>query len=141
MHLYNVKQNLKDKFYGVPTVSYGSVEQDARALAFMAQTTMNTRATNDKRYWYYFINNVTNRDVIRFLMKRNGLNPEYHISRYFIEGQPVFRILLRDIASDSKKLYFVNQVNLNYALADLNQSDLARYVDRIKSELSRQKVK
>ena len=39
------------------------------------------------------------------------------------------------------KKNFVNQVNLNYASTDLNQSDLARYVDRIKSELSRQKVK
>lgn len=141
MHFYNVKQNLMDKFYGVPTVLYGSKEQDARALAYMAHTTLRTRARNDKDYWYFFINDITNRDVVRFLMKRNGLNPEYHVSQYFGDLQPVFRIRLRDIASDSKKLYFVNQVNLNYASTDLNQSDLARYVDRIKSELSRQKVK
>lgn len=137
MHIYNVRQFLKEKFYGVPTINGMSVDYDKRALAAMADMTMTACANNNKHYWYLFIRDIQDRDVIRFLLRRNGLNPEFHISQYFLDSRPVFRVRLREICADENKMRFVKSVDKMYKTGIFSETDVNRYIDTIKSKISR----
>ena len=50
MHIYNIKQSLKEKFYGVPKINGGTPDNDARALASMASYIMTMVANDGHRY-------------------------------------------------------------------------------------------
>lgn len=137
MHIYNIKQSLKEKFYGVPKINGGTPDNDARALASMASYIMTMVANDGHRYWYLFMNDIKDRDVIRFLMRRNGLTPEFHQSNYFMDSRPVFRVRLCQILSCPNQQQFVRRIDdCHNNLLDVSTETL-RYIDKIKTELFR----
>lgn len=92
MSLYELGANIRDLFK--PTIIAPNVGTDAVAdakfLAGLAAGTAVLYANNGMLYWYYFIADVANRDVVEFLFNRNGLAPQYHLSRYYSVA-PAFR--------------------------------------------------
>mgnify|MGYP003312060118 CR=1 FL=1 len=72
MHIYDVKMALRDTFYGEPSVLYGAPHQDANALAALSCGIFQLRAMNGRHYWYFFMKDIKNRDLVRFLLRRNG---------------------------------------------------------------------
>ena len=143
MHIYNVKAALKDTFYGESGVLYGNQGQDVRALALMSAGIFQIRATNGYSYWYYFLKDIKNRDIVRFLMRRNGLRPEFHMSKYYDhdDKQPVFRVPLSDLQASEYLNDFTKRVAAAYADKGKELADIARYVDTITTKLAVQKQK
>lgn len=115
MHIYNTIHYVKDIFAPNPVLPCPMRNADAALLANMALRTMNLRARNGNKYWYYFLRDTAHRDVVRFLMRRNGLRPEYHISRY--EGRmfpaPVFRVLCTQISENAILQEFIGLIELS----------------------------
>ena len=143
MNFYNIKTALKDTFYGEPTVLYGTPKQDARALADMSAGMVRVRATNGRHYWYYFLKDIKDRDLVRFLMRRNGLVPEFHMSKYYDydNKQPAFRVLMLDLA----KYYHLDRFTIDikdfFESEEKHTADVVRYIDTIKTKLANQKQK
>lgn len=137
MHIYNIKQSLKEKFYGVPKINGGTPDNDARALASMASYIMTMVANDGHHYWYLFMNDIKDRDVIRFLMRRNGLMPEFHQSNYFMDSRPVFRVRLRYISSWPNLQHFIKRVDDCHNNMLDESAEILRYIDKIKTELFR----
>ena len=83
------------------------------------------------------MNDIKDRDVIRFLMRRNGLTPEFHQSNYFMDSRPVFRVRLSQILSCPNQQQFVRRIDdCHNNLLDVGTETL-RYIDKIKTELFR----
>ena len=137
MHIHNIKQSLKEKFYGVPKINGGTPDNDACALASMASYIVKMVANDGHHYWYFFMNDIRDRDVIRFLMRRNGLMPEFHLSNYFMDSRPVFRVRLRQISSWPQQQKFVKKIDEFHSCEKLAKSDMVPYIDKIKTELFR----
>ena len=135
MHIYNIKQSLKERFYGVPEINSGSMDADARALVYMASHIMTTIASDNNHYWYLFMNDIKDRDVIRFLMRRNGLRPEFHNSQFFMDSRPVFRVRLREIVSWPQQQNFVKKIDEYYNSVTDKRADTVRYIDTIRTKL------
>ncbi|MBR2393552.1 MAG: hypothetical protein IKB05_03610 [Alphaproteobacteria bacterium] len=141
MHIYNVKAALRDTFYGEQSVLYGTRRQDARALASLSGGVIRLRATNGHRYWYFFVKDVKNRDLIRFLMRRNGLRPEFHMSAYYAEETPSFRVRLSELEMSQDLNDFSRLVSNAYSDDDKLVSEMAPYIDTINQKLGDQKRK
>ena len=143
MHTYNFTAKLKDAFYGVPVILGGTRGQDARALASMSAGMVRMRATNGRHYWYYFLKDIKNRDLIRFLMHRNGLRPEFHMSKYYDydNKQPAFRVRMSVLMKYSDLLQFTNDIKDAFDSNDKVSGDMARYIDTINQKLGEQKRK
>ncbi len=141
MNFYNIKTALRDTFYGEPTILYGTPRQDARALAFLSCGTRRVRALNGHHYWYLFVKDIKDRNLVRFLLRRNGLRPEYHMSEYYAEPQPVFRVRMTELDKYPVLQDFTKQVSDAYSEDNRLVADMARYVDTIKTKLSESKVK
>ena len=141
MHIYDVKMTLRDTFYGEPSVLYGEPQQDARALAALSHGVLNLRARNHQYYWYFFLKDDKDRDLVRFLLRRNGLRPEFHMSEYYVELRPAFRMRMSEI-SNSKHLMEFTKTLKDVYLNDVNVGpDVARYIDTIKTKLAERQVK
>ncbi len=143
MHTYNVTAKLKDTFYGVPMILGGTRGQDARALGAMSVGMVRMRATNGRHYWYYFLKDIKNRDVVRFLMRRNGLSPEFHMSKYYDHDnkQPAFRVRAQDLISYDDLMRFTNDIKDAFESGDKATVDMLRYIDTINKRLSDRKQK
>ena len=66
MHIYDVKMALRDTFYGEPSVLFGTPHQDANALVALSCGIFRLRAMNGRHYWYFFMKDIRNRDLVRF---------------------------------------------------------------------------
>ena len=142
MNFYNIKTALRDTFYGEPRVLYGTRDLDARALASLSCGTKRVRATNGRRYWYLFVKDINNRDVVRMLLRRNGLRPEFHMSSFYAEPQPAFRVQTSELNRFADLQDFTKLIADAYSADDDKLvADMARYVDTIKTKLSESKVK
>ena len=143
MHIYDVKMWLRDTFYGEPSVLYGEPQQDARALAALSRGVLNLRARNRQYYWYFFLKDDKDRDLVRFLLRRNGLHPEFHMSKYYDydNKQPAFRVLMLDLA----KYYHLDRFTIDikdfFDSEEKHTADVVRYIDTIKTKLANQKQK
>ena len=143
MHIYDVKMWLRDTFYGEPSVLYGEPQQDARALAALSRGVLNLRARNRQYYWYFFLKDDKDRDLVRFLLRRNGLRPEFHMSKYYDydNKQPAFRVLMLDLA----KYYHLDRFTIDikdfFDSEEKHTADVVRYIDTIKTKLANQKQK
>ena len=138
---YNIKATVKDRFYGVPTVSGGTPEMDANALASLACGMTRMRASNGHHYWYLFIKDNECRDVVRFLLRRNGFCPEYHKSMYYGAPQPAFRMRMATIVKYRNLDEFVGLVDKAYRKDAHKEASYQRYVDTIKTRLNERKIK
>lgn len=138
---YNIKSALKDKFYGVPSLLGWTRGQDARALAELSCGATYTRAMNGHHYWYIFIKDIENRDIVRFLLRRNGLVPEYHTSRYYGSPQPAFRMRAATIAKYNDLINFIKSVEGSYKEELQRDPDVLRYIDTTKTKLAESKKK
>ena len=141
MHIYNLKAALRDNFYGEPTILYGTPIQDARALASLSGGITRLRAMNGRHYWYFFVKDIKNRDLVRFLMRRNGLRPEFHMSEYYAAPMPAFRIRLSEVTESKHVSDFTSQIKNAYSEDDKLVTEMARYVDTISTKLKASKNK
>lgn len=143
MGFYNVCEYTKD-FLGINS---GMVspnpdrEKDAAALVSLSHGVSYRHSRNNKHYLYYIISNIANRDVIRFLMRRNGFTPEFHNSRYFSKTMPipVFRIPAKTIFQNPDLREFADLM----CFAGLNKSDVnlvKKHLETVKMSM-RQKSK
>ena len=141
MHIYNVRAALRDTFYGEPTILYGTPGEDARALAALSAGVTRLRAMNGRHYWYFFVKDIKNRDLVRFLMRRNGLRPEFHMSEYYAEPFPAFRVPLSELTGSKHVADFTNQIKNAYSEDDKLVAEMARYVDTLATKLKESKNK
>ena len=142
MHIYNVKAALRDTFYGEPSVLYGTRENDARALASLSGGVTHLRAMNGRHYWYFFVKDIKNSDLVRFLMRRNGMRPEFHMSAYYAEPLPAFRVPVSELTKYKDLSDFACKIKTAYS--DDNDklvTEMARYVDPIKTKMNEKKSK
>lgn len=142
MHIYDIKMMFYDYLFGTPSILGWTPQQDARALAYMSTGMARMRASNGRRhYWYFFLKDINNRDLVRFLMLRNGLVPEFHMSKYYDSDnkQPAFRVHMVDLAKYNSLLQFTKDIQKFYDSEEKNTEDVARYIDRIKTGLNAQK--
>lgn len=143
MHIYNIKAKLTDVFYGTPTILGWTPKQDARALAAMSVGVSHLRASNGQCYWYYFLKDINDRDLVRFLMRRNGLKPEFHMSRYYecVAKTPAFRVSMADISKSYDLGKFQNDIKMFFDSEERVAADVARYIDTTKTKLDAQRHK
>lgn len=134
MHLYNVAYNIRDFFSPRPVLPCGSQMSDAHLLANMVAVRW-LRARNGRNYWYFFIHDIKNRDVIRFLLYRNGLKPEFHNSRYAYVTRtcPVFRCEKSAIVANSIASDFVELVRLS--ATEMGADEIQANIDIVKSQI------
>lgn len=138
-----VVEYVKDKFYRKPIVSYGEnkfAEQDAKALGHLVSDIMRTQATNGHRYWYLFIRDMRDCDVIRFLLRRNGLVPEFHKTKCYGDELPTFRVAVRGMDKNEKAKEFMKAVSKEFSSNIVEQPSVQVYIDSVKQQI-KQKVK
>ena len=135
MHIgYNIKSAFKDLFYSVVKINYGSRAEDASALATLTDGVSRVRARDGHHYYYFFVKDVKDCDVVRFLMRRNGLNPEFHMSNYYGVKMPAFRIKMLNVNSQPQ-IDFIKQIGANVRGNDV--AAMARYIDTIRTQMKR----
>lgn len=135
MHLYNIAYNIRDFFSPNPVLPCNTQISDALLLAHMVEETCYLRASNGQTYWYYFMSDEKNRDVVRFLLYRNGLKPEFHNSRYrySTHTRPAFRCVKSDIFANSTARNFVRMVK--ESPVKMGADEVQANIDRVKSEI------
>lgn len=136
MHIYDVKMGLRDTFYGEPLVLFGTPHQDARALAALSCGVLQLRAMNGRHYWYFFIKDIKNRDLVRFLLRRNGLRPEFHMSNYYAEPHPVFRVQMTVLNKSKFLSEFAQMVKVAYSDDQEISSAVMDYIDTIRTKFN-----
>ena len=141
MHIYDVKMTLRDTFYGEPSVLFGTPHQDACALAVLSSGVFRLRAMNGRHYWYFFIKDIKNRDLVRFLLRRNGLRPEFHMSNYYAEPHPAFRVQMNVLNKYKYLSEFTKMLESEYSDDMKIEANVARYIDTIKTKLAERQVK
>ena len=82
-------------------------ENDVEFLADIANDMDYLIAKNGVMYWYYFIDesSVT---CARKVFRKNGLNPKFHYSKYYMGGIPVLRIRKARLDKNKEAKNFVN---------------------------------
>lgn len=135
MHLYNVAYNIRDFFSPNPVLPCNTQIFDARLLANIVDEARYLHARNGRNYWYYFIRDVKDRDVVRFLLYRNGLKPEFHNSRYAYSTRtrPAFRCAQSDILANNYASIFVRMVAASFA--EMSADEIQANIDTVKSEI------
>lgn len=135
MHLYNVVYNIRDFFSPRPVLPCNTQMADARLVANMVDEARYLHARNGRNYWYYFIRDVKDRDVIRFLLYRNGLKPEFHNSRYAYSThtRPAFRCVQSDILANNNASNFVDLIQLS--ATEMGTDEIQANIDIVKSQI------
>lgn len=82
-------------------------ENDVEFLADIANDMDYLIAKNGIMYWYYFIDEASV-SVARDRFRKNGINPKFHYSRYYMGGVPVLRIRKAKLDKNKAARNFVN---------------------------------
>lgn len=82
-------------------------EKDAKFLVDIANDMDFLYAKNGIVYWYYFIDEAHITDARR-VFRKNGLNPKFHYSRYYMGRVPVLRIPKAKLDKNISARNFVN---------------------------------
>lgn len=138
MHIYDVKMGLRDTFYGEPSVLFGTPHQDACALAALSRGVLNLCARNRQYYWYFFLKDDKDRDLVRFLLRRNGLRPEFHMSKYYDydNKQPAFRVQMTVLNKSKFLSEFAQMVKVAYSDDQEISSAVMDYIDIIRTKFN-----
>lgn len=82
-------------------------ENDVQFLTDIANDMDYLIAKNGVAYWYYFIDE-SSVSVARDIFRKNGINPKFHYSKYYMGGVPVLRIRKAKLDKNKAAKNFVN---------------------------------
>lgn len=83
------------------------IEDDIAFLVDIANDMDYLIAKNGVMYWYYFIDEASV-TCARKVFRKNGLNPKFHYSKYYMGGIPVLRIRKARLDKNKAAKNFVN---------------------------------
>lgn len=138
---------------------------DAKFLAAMCTDCVTVYTDDGVSYWYYFVADSNNCDVIKFLFHRNGLSPRYQLSRLYpvisrhynsqialshssVVGQckcvvgvyehPVFRIDTRQLSKNPRFAEFTYSVE---ASVHTNNQMTPAILEYLRAQMRRNKIR
>ena len=79
---------------------------------------------------------IKNRDLVRFLLRRNGLRPEFHMSNYYVEPQPAFRVQMTVLNKSKYLSEFTKMVKGAYSDDQEISSAVMDYIDIIRTKFN-----
>lgn len=105
-YIYNIFPNLAQY-----TVSYNPQPDDALLMAQLCLRATTLQARNGKKYWYFFLKKRSHIAAAKLLLRRNGLYPAKHWSKYYSlhEKTLTLRVQKPKITTDAQK-DFVHQI-------------------------------
>lgn len=104
-------------------------KEDITLLYSMCFEAMYVIATNGVEYFYYTPINDLNLDVIKFVMKRNGLKPKIHTTSYYINPRKILRVPYNTLNNNNNCIRITDSIISNYMREDKNVNLLLRKVE------------
>lgn len=104
-----------------------TAQNDIELLSAMCEKSDFMRASNGGIYWYYLTWDVEDLPVAEYLLNRNGIVPEFRMSRYRSvcgESQPLLRLSQSYLLKHSELYNFVKQVKVSSEDASIRQQIL-----------------
>lgn len=89
-------------------------ESDISTLIEMAYDIRFMQASNGRDYFYYFVNDPEDLTTIRGLLKKHGLNPSFHLSKYYFSETPSFRVRQLALSFNSRGRQFAEELEQQY---------------------------
>lgn len=68
------------------------------------------KANNGKSYLYVFPKNEADNSLIKYILRSNALKPRKHMSRYYYERTPVFRVPFDEIRKNDRARGFTDML-------------------------------
>ena len=116
-------------------------DMDARALYTLLNGDVKyLYARNGNKYLYCFVNNSADIDVVKFILKSNGMNPRLHVSRYYPYPMLAFRVPASDFNNNDVATMFKKSLldyRMNLAMRDAAGSRL----QEIRNHIAKQRTK
>lgn len=109
--------------------------EDAQLLSELCSDVRRMPATNSRKYWYLFLRDRKYVDVALYLFGRNGLEPQFHNSRYNMFGggrQPSLRIETKHLDNNPQFNEFIKLIS---AQRKMNYKDLEVRVAAIREQM------
>lgn len=138
MNIYKSVEYIKNLFKktDVP-VDNPFEKEDIILLSSMCYEARYVIATNGVEYFYYTPINDLNLDVIKFVMKRNGLKPKIHTTSYYISPRKILRIPYNTLNNNNNCIRITDSIISNYMREDKNVNLLLRKVEEQMSQRSK----
>lgn len=110
--------------------------EDAKQLSEMCSDVRRTTAMNGRKYWYLFLRDGRFTDVALYLFARNGLEPQFHRSRY--NGSKAKRVPVLRIETQYLEKYpqFNDFVNLISAQDYTDTRTFEAHMEKIREKMS-----
>ncbi len=138
MALFNVYHGIEyvRDFFRRPTVSYAkhpNVDMDINALRLLSDGALFIRSSNRKNYWYLFIRDLDDAELIKSVLARNGVRASLHFSQYRYRSEPVYRVLYQDFVRNANVTQFLKDVSSHFYPEDWSITQ--KYVDQLREEM------
>lgn len=121
---------IKDYFAPGYSKKLANPEADAKLLADMSSRIIDIKASNGKKYQYFFVSYSARPDVMLFLARRNGVKMQFHNSSYNStkHRDPVLRIREDVVNKNPEVKEFLDKVK---AYEKLNKSKDEAYYQTV----------
>ena len=138
MNIYKSVEYIKNLFKktDVP-VDNPFEKEDIILLSSMCYEARYIVATNGGKYFYYTPVDESKMNVLKFVMKRNGLNPKVHNTSYYIRPRKILRVPYNGIKNNDRYIKFTDAVINNYMRKDKDVDLLLRKVEEQMSQRSK----
>ncbi len=139
MHLYNLVYRIHDMFTPTPQLPCPTADNDARLLLSISYGIEVIHARDGNKYWYYLMPDTERRDVVRYLLRRNGVTPSFHNSHYSYtcKTRPVFRVKQSVVDGNPAVKDFIAKVTTAQAIQDRNSVE--QQVRQIKMQMKQRR--
>lgn len=108
-YVKNLVPTYKNNFYVQPS---NNPEKDAKSLVYLTLgSSFFTVARNNREYFYCFVNSENDTDVIRYILRSNGMTPRLHKSRFYNRRDKVLRVPVSSIKNNKIAWDFTSLVD------------------------------
>lgn len=114
MNIYNGIEYIKDYLNGTAKKTIGAnASEDVKILGCLVNNCRKIRSRNGVNYYYLFLSNNSDLQIVYDLLSRNGFLPRVHNTKYSIVPTQIIRIPTDSVKKDADKVEFLHQIQLN----------------------------
>ena len=133
--LYVVVDYVKDLFSGsAVALENRDMNKDVKALMYLSSGNIfYTNARNGREYLYCFVPDKSNVNVVRNILRANGMNPNLHLSHYYNTPMLALRTPVKEIAGNDQAQRFADRLMVERKRIALDAS-IAGYVEQLRQK-------
>lgn len=134
--LYVVVDYVKDLFSGsAVALENRDMNKDAKALMYLSSGNIfYTNARNGREYLYCFVPDKANVNVVRNILRANGMNPNLHLSHYYNTPMLALRTPVKEIAENDQAQRFADRLMVERNRIAFDK-DIVRYIANIRQRI------